>query len=169
MSDEPSTFEEFVAARGPTLARSAYLLTGDRHLAEDLLQSALARALPRWSRIEDPEAYLRRVLFTEHVSWWRRRRRLTEVPLDDHDAPARGDGADEDVPRRLAVEAALRSLTPKQRAVLVLRFYEDLSEAEAATVLGVSVGTVKSQTHVALKRLRALAGVHPDLSLPERN
>jgi RNA polymerase sigma-70 factor (sigma-E family) len=161
MSGDAIPFEEFVAARGPALARAAYLLTGDRHLAEDLLQSSLAKALPRWSRISDPMAYVRRSMFTEHVSWWRRRRHVTEVPLAEHDAVSRDSGHDDDTSRRLAVRTALRQLPPRQRAVLVLRFYEDLTEAQAAEVLGISVGTVKSQTHDALKRLRTVA---PDLS-----
>lgn len=151
------SFGEFVAARGPSLARTAYVLTGDVHLAEDLLQSALAKALPCWHRIVDPTAYVRRSMFTEHVSWWRRRRHVTEVSLDGHDPVSADSGHDDDTSRRAAVGAALRLLAPRQRAVIVLRFYEDLTEAQAADVLGVSVGTVKSQTHAALKRLKAIA------------
>lgn len=149
-------FAEFVAARGPALARSAYVLTGDAHLAEDLLQSALAKAAPRWARLDQPEAYVRRAMYTEHVSWWRRRRHVREVPLVA-DAGRHVDPPDDATAHTLALREVLAKLTPKQRAVLVLRYYEDLSEAQTAAVLEVSVGTVKSQTHEALKRVRALA------------
>jgi len=156
-------FREFVSARSPALSRTAYLLTGDHQLAEDLLQSALLKTLTRWPRLHgdgNPEGYVRRVLYTEHVSWWRRRRRVTEqvtgwLPEQGGTDPA------EHAALRLTLEQALARLTPRQRAVLVLRFYDDLTEAATAQVLHCSVGTVKSQTHHALGRLRALA---PDLA-----
>ncbi|MEV0156131.1 SigE family RNA polymerase sigma factor [Micromonospora sp. NPDC050686] len=151
------SFHEFVVQRSPALSRTAYLLTGDHQLAEDLLQSALARTYRHWRRIHggDPEAYVRRAMYHQQVSWWRRRRvaeRLeavpTERPRDDHsDATA----------LRLTLDAALRRLTPRQRAVLVLRYYEDLTEAQVAEVLGCSIGTVKRHGHDAVRRLRAIA------------
>ncbi len=153
---EPDGFAAFVAARGPALARSAYVLTGDPHLAEDLVQSALAKALPRWSAIADPEAYVRRVMFTDHVSGWRRRRGTTEVPVE-RVPETREPGHETATVRRVALAAALARLSRRQRAVLVLRFLDDLTEAQAADVLGVTVGTVKSQTHDALRRLREVA------------
>jgi RNA polymerase sigma-70 factor (sigma-E family) len=152
-------FDEFVAVRGQALQRTAYLLTGDWALAEDLLQTALARAYPRWSRIErdNPEAYVRKTLVNTWSSWWRRKWR-GEAPTDRVPDSA-GPDAYADVDRRDAVRDALRRLPPRQRAVVVLRFHEDMTEAQVAGVLGVSVGTVKSQTSKALATLRADAGL----------
>jgi RNA polymerase sigma-70 factor (sigma-E family) len=152
-------FDEFVAVRGQALQRTAYLLTGDWALAEDLLQTALARAYPRWSRIErdNPEAYLRKTMLNTWSSWWRRKWR-GEAPTDrlpDGVAP----DAFADADRRDAVRDALRRLPPKQRAVVVLRFHEDMSEAQVAGLLGISIGTVKSQTSKALAHLRSDAGL----------
>ncbi|MFF5176834.1 SigE family RNA polymerase sigma factor [Micromonospora sp. NPDC000316] len=154
------TFHEFVVHRSPALSRTAYLLTGDHQLAEDLLQSALARTYRHWRRIRggDPEAYVRRVMYHQQVSWWRRRR-LTER-LESHPTDRPGDDHSESTALRLSLAAALRQLTPRQRAVIVLRFYEDLTEAQVAEVLGCSVGTVKRHGHDAIHRLRAIA---PDL------
>jgi RNA polymerase sigma-70 factor (sigma-E family) len=152
-----AAFDEFVAARSGALLRTAWLLTGDHHLAEDLVQHALMQVARHWERIStSPEAYARRTMHHQHISLWRRRR-FTETALGGYDAaqPA----ADSDL--RLSVTEALARLTPKQRAVLVLRFFDDLTEAQAAVVLGVSVGTVKSSTRQALNRLRVLA---PDLA-----
>lgn len=150
-----ASFEEFVAARSVSLGRLAYLLTGHRHDAEDLLQTALIRVAMRWSRVEEPEAYVRRTLYTQAVSRWRMRGRRPEVLTDQ---PLLGDGGVEsDWATRVVLDQALRRLTPKQRAVLVLRFYEDLSESQTAAMLECSVGTVKSQTRHALERLRALS------------
>lgn len=156
--DRPS-FDAFVRARGTALVRVAYLLTGDLHDAEDVVQAALAKAAVHWRRIGEPEAYIRRVIYTQAVSWWKvRRRRNREVLVS---APAevadRGGGGPADVDARVVLAAALARLTPKQRAVLVLRFYEDRSESETAQMLGVGLGTVKSQTRHALRRLRELA------------
>ena len=147
-------FDEFVAVRGQALHRTAYLLTGDWALAEDLLQTALARAYPRWSRIErdDPEAYVRKALVNTWSSWWRRKWR-GEAPTDRLPESAVPD-AYADADRRDAVRDALRRLPPKQRAVVVLRFHEDMTEAQVAALLGISVGTVKSQTSKALANLR---------------
>lgn len=150
-------FRAFVQARSPALARTAYLLTGDHQLAEDLLQEALTRVASRWAKVVaggDPEPYVRRVLYTCAVDGWRRKRPV-EL-LVDAPEPATGSGADA-VDRRLALAAALARLTPRQRAVLVSRFYDDRTEVQAAAELGCSVSTVKSQTRVALARLRELA------------
>jgi RNA polymerase sigma-70 factor (sigma-E family) len=161
LTDSPARapFEEFVATRGQALHRTAYLLTGDWALAEDLLQTALARAYPRWGRIasDNPEVYLRRVLVNTWSSWWRRRWR-GEVPTERLvDAAGPDDYAAAD--RRDAVQAALAGLPKRQRAVIVLRFHEDMTEAQVADALGISVGTVKSQTAKALAKLRADAAL----------
>lgn len=156
-----ATFPEFVAARGQALQRTAFLLTSDWALAEDLVQTALARAYPRWDRIvrDDPEAYVRRILVNTWSSWWRRRWR-GEVPtemLPDSSVPDEFASSD----RRAAVNDALARLPRRQRAIVVLRYHEDLPEAQVAHLLGIAVGTVKSQASKALATLRedgALAG-----------
>ncbi|MEV0090283.1 SigE family RNA polymerase sigma factor [Streptomyces sp. NPDC050738] len=149
-------FEEFVAARGPRLLRTAWLLTGDAHLAEDLLQTALAKVWPKWSRIarDHPEAYVRKVLVTTHTSWWRRHWR-GEVPTGE--LPERSGAADPyaDVDLEQSLAAAVRTLPVRQRAVIVLRYFEDLSVEETAATLGCAPGTVKSQASKALRTLRA--------------
>ena len=152
-------FEAWVLARRAAMARSAYLLTGDLHLAEDLVQDTLARVADRWRKVcGNPDAYARTVMHHLAIDRWRRRKaRPSEVLTDAH--PELG-GFRPDVERRLVLRDALARLTPKQRAMLSLRFYEDLTEVQTAAVLGCSVSTVKSQTRVALERLRALA---PDL------
>ena len=159
MARDPDGLREFVAARQDALLRSAWMLTGDWHQAEDLLQSSLARVLPRWERLQrdgSPEAYLRRTLVNLYATWWRRRWR-GESPTDAAAMPERPVQADPygDVDLRDALARLLPSLPRRQRAVLVLRYYEDLSEQETAEVLGCSVGTVKSQASRALARLRA--------------
>jgi RNA polymerase sigma-70 factor (sigma-E family) len=146
-------FAEFVAARSPALLRTAYLLTGDWASAEDLLQTALATCWRRWNRLSDhPEPYVRKAMLTTFLSW-RRRRWTGEVPTGE--LPERGyaDGTTE-VDERDAVWSALRRLPKRQRAVVVLRYFDDLSEQETAALLGISVGTVKSQTSKALSALR---------------
>ncbi|SCG48963.1 SigE family RNA polymerase sigma factor [Micromonospora coxensis] len=162
------SFHEFVVQRSAALSRTAYLLTGDHQHAEDLLQSALARSYRHWRRIRDgdPEAYVRRVMYHQQVSWWRRRR-VTERLEAEPTERARTDHSD-GTALRLSVAAALRRLTPRQRAVVVLRYYEDLTEAQVAEVLGCSVGTVKRHGHDAVVRLREIA---PDLveAVPERS
>lgn len=162
MGDRYEGFDEFVATRGPALMRTASLLTGNTAAAEDALQEALARVAMRWPKVVGggaPEPYVRRVLYTVVVDDWRRRRRLDTEPSDIQD---HGDGVDvaSRVSSSLVLGDALRRLTPRQRAVLVLRYYDDLTEVQAADVLGCSVSTVKSQTKHALRRLRELA---PDL------
>lgn len=151
---EATTFDAFVAARGDALWRSAWLLTGDGHLAEDLVQTALAKSYGAWDRIGDPggfEAYVRRAMYTTYVSWWRRRwngeRPTEELP----EAGATGP----DLALRQDLLAALADLPRGQRAVVVLRWFEDLSERETAAVLGCSVGTVKSQASRAMAALRS--------------
>ncbi len=158
--DRYDGFREFVHARSAALMRTAYLLTGDAHLAEDLLQTALAGAARRWPSVlagGNPEAYVRRALVNEHISWLRRRKGAVVTPVEAPPEVAGRPGHEESVVRRMALEEALARLTRKQRAVLVLRFYEDLSEAETASMLGCSPGTVKSQTSHALARLRTVA------------
>lgn len=152
-------FREFVAARSAVLLRTAYLLAGDWATAEDLLQTALTKTYLAWKRlgeIEAVEPYARRVLVNTATSWWRRRwhgERPTEV-LPEQAAP---DGHDERLERDVLWRHVL-ALPARQRAVLVLRFYEDLSEAQTAALLGVSVGTVKSQCSRALASLRNRLG-----------
>lgn len=155
MAGPERAFEEFVAARRAALLRTAYLLTGSAADAEDLVQVALINAVPKWGRIADnPEPYVRRILARESVNRWRARR-WREVHTDVlPEGAATTQGADD----RLALQAALQSLAPRQRAVVVLRFYEDLTEHQTAEMLGISVGTVKSQSRDALARLRSLLG-----------
>jgi RNA polymerase sigma-70 factor (sigma-E family) len=153
---ERAAFEEYVAVRRPALVRTAYLLCGDAHLAEDLVQGALIKAVARWSRIGDnPEPWLRKVMVNDHISRWRRVRReqVTDRVPESESSVGHAD-------RDLTLAAALASLAPRQRAVVVLRYYEDLTELETAKVLGVAVGTVKSQHRDAIARLRTLV---PDL------
>ncbi|MFL6076425.1 MAG: SigE family RNA polymerase sigma factor [Mycobacteriales bacterium] len=150
-------FREFVAGRSAALFRLAYVLTGDYHQAEDLLQTALTRTAAHWRRVEDPDAYVRTTLYRLRISGWRRHARHRETSpgvLPERPVP---DSADQ-VVLRVGMYEALRRLTPKQRAVLVLRYFEDLPEREVAEVLGCSVGTVRSQTARALAKLRATAG-----------
>lgn len=158
--DDDEGFRDFVRARLAGLSRIAYLLTGDHHAAEDLVQGALVKVAARWARVsatDNPDAYVRKVLYHEHVSAWRRRRHVLEQSTaQPPERPGLRDEADDAI-RRLLLQRALAKLTRRQRAVIVLRFFEDMSEADAAAVLGVSTGTVKSQTHHALGRLRALA------------
>jgi RNA polymerase sigma-70 factor (sigma-E family) len=152
-------FDSFVRARTHALLRSAYLLTGDQQLAEDLVQSALTRTHLAWRRLADianAESYARRTMYHLQVSWWRRRRVAETLPGSVPDR-AGGDDPAGSVSLRLALRAALLQLSARQRAVLVLRFFEDRTEREIADVLGVSIGTVKSQTSKALGRLRAIA------------
>ncbi|MFI0454228.1 SigE family RNA polymerase sigma factor [Actinomadura sp. 6N118] len=159
---DDESFTEFVVARGTALTRTAALLCGARQDAEDLLQAALEKAYRHWGRIDpetDPEPYVRRILVNLAISRSRRWKVLREIymarPPDEpvaspvHAVELRGTLMDE-----------LRKLGPRQRAVLVLRFWEDLSEAETAQVLGCSVGTVKSQASRGLARLRERLGTN---------
>ena len=153
---EADAFAAFVQARQRALQRTAWLLTGDWALAEDLVQTALARSWPRWDRIrrrDDPEIYVRRVIVNTWSTWYRRKMRGEWPSEHVPEAAARADIAAE-VAVRLAVRSALGSLPGRQRAVVVLRLFDDLSEAQVAQVLGCPVGTVKSQLSRALARLR---------------
>jgi RNA polymerase sigma-70 factor (sigma-E family) len=157
VSEEPEGFAQFVEARERALQRTAWLLTGDRGLAEDLVQTALARTWPRWERIrrrDDPEVYIRRVMVNTWSTWSRRRWRGEHATQSVPEDPAPGDIAAE-VAVRMAVRSALASLTARQRAVLVLRVFDDLSEAQVADVLDCAVGTVKSTMSQALAKLRS--------------
>lgn len=156
MNAEANDFAQFVEAREGALRRSAWLLTGDWGLAEDLVQTVLARSWPRWERIrrrDDPEVYVRRVMVNTWTTWRRRRWRGEKASPAVPDAPAAGDVAVE-VAMRMALRDALQVLTVRQRAVLVLRVYDDLPEAQVAKMLNCSVGTVKSAMSRALARLR---------------
>jgi RNA polymerase sigma-70 factor (sigma-E family) len=155
-SDGEAAFAAFVAARSAALLRTAWLLTGSEASAQDLVQTALMKTWSRWSSLRSHqalEAYVRQVMLSTFLSW-RRRRWWFERPTD----AAVPELADPDqaavVELRVSVQAALRSLSNGQRAVLVLRYFEDLSEADTATLLGCSPGTVKSQTARAMTRLR---------------
>jgi RNA polymerase sigma-70 factor (sigma-E family) len=151
-SDE--TFTEFVVASWPSLYRTAYLLLGDRDLAEDLVQTALAKTYASWGRVRDigaARAYARTTLVNTASSWFRKRgwRPTERIETGSYD---------EDPTARRDMAATLARLAPRQRAVVVLRFYEDLSIAETAKALHCSEGTVKSQTSDALNKLRGLLG-----------
>ena len=155
-SDE-ERFTDFVRAHSASLFRAGYLLTGDYQRAEDLLQSTLVRLYQRWTRVEAmdrPVGYARKILVNQAFSWWRRRA-SSEAPQLVLREPRWGGGVDE-VTEHERVWKAVMSLPPRQRAVTVLRFYEDLSEAEIAETLGVARGTVKSHGHAATRRLAEL-------------
>jgi RNA polymerase sigma-70 factor (sigma-E family) len=163
-------FTDFVAHRGSALLRTAYLLCGgDRGAAEDLLQEVLERVYPRWRRIQDrPEPYIRASLANAAANRWRARsRRVSEVPLDEATDTTRT-GHEQQIVEHDRVVRALRELPPRMRAVLVLRFFDDMSEADVARALRCSTGTVKSQTSRGLARLRELLG-DPSVLLQERS
>ncbi|ADB29459.1 RNA polymerase, sigma-24 subunit, ECF subfamily [Kribbella flavida DSM 17836] len=158
-------FTAFVLARSARLVHIARMLCGDPELAEDLVQTALEKAYLRWDRIElgDPFSYVRQAVVNQHISWarrrlWRERPSGHAAELDQHLEQRLGGGAPDqaaNVDRRLAIAAALATLTARERAVVVLRYVEDLSEAQTASILGVAVGTVKSAASRALQKLRA--------------
>jgi RNA polymerase sigma-70 factor (sigma-E family) len=157
-------FDGYVRGNSARLCRSAFLLTGDHQLAEDLVQTALAKVAPRWARIVqggDPTPYVRTVMVRTAIAWRRRRWRgeVPTAPLPDDERLDPSSATDS----RERLRVALSGLPPRQRAAVVLRFYEDLSEAETAAVLGCAVGTVKSQTAKGLAHLRSvLADVSVD-------
>jgi RNA polymerase sigma-70 factor (sigma-E family) len=154
-SDEE--FTEFVVASWPSLYRTAYLLLGDRELAEDLVQTTLAKTYASWSKVRDVGAtrsYARTTLANTASSWFRKRSWRAERPTEMVETGSYDDAHSD----RHALTAALAKLAPRQRAVVVLRFYEDLSVAQTAHALHCSEGTVKSQTSDALTRLRGLLG-----------
>jgi RNA polymerase sigma-70 factor (sigma-E family) len=169
VDDRPAAradFESWMAARQGRLLRTAYLLTGDVHAAEDLVQTALAKLYLAWDRVADApsvDAYARKILVNEHTSMWRRLWRHREVVTDTSavDLPAAGEEYDG---VRDALWTAVRILPERQRAVVVLRYYEQLSERETADALGISAGTVKSQASRALDTLRARLGDRDDLT-----
>jgi RNA polymerase sigma-70 factor (sigma-E family) len=152
--DHPG-FREYVATRSRALLRTAYLLTGNTADAEDLVQAALAKTYLAWHRIEDPGAldgYVRRAIVNTHISWWRRRR-VEEYPTDDIPDQAVADHAiASDLQETM--RRAIDRLPERMRAAVVLRYYEDMTEAEVAEVLGVSLGTVKSTVSRAVAKLR---------------
>lgn len=156
------SFEEYVTARWAALFRTAHLLTGHQAAAEDLLQTTLIKVLAQWPRVQRadaPDAYVRKMLLNEMLGERRKMGRraqkahLVPVPTSSFDPAA-------DTSTRMDLWAQVQVLPPRQRAVLVLRYYEDLSEAEIAGVLGVSTGTVKSQASLALRTLRARQAQH---------
>ncbi|KRF15513.1 hypothetical protein ASG90_12560 [Nocardioides sp. Soil797] len=141
------------------LVRTAYLMSGDLQRAEDLVQDALTKVALRWHKLRhtNPDAYVRTILVRDNISWWRRHRRESVVDaLRDPAVQPAGHpaGHPADTETSLVVRASLARLTEKQRAVVVLRHFEDRSERETAEILGISVGTVKSQNSAALARLR---------------
>jgi RNA polymerase sigma-70 factor (sigma-E family) len=163
MDAEADDFESFFHARTPALLRWAYLLTGDRFLAEDLVQDALARTRQHWRKLRDggsPDAYTRQVMYRLQASHWRRRRVRETLPGTLPERCAGGDPAPEIVDR-LALREALLKLPIRQRTVIVLRYYEDRSEAEIAEIMGCRPGTVKSHATRGIVRLRELM---PELS-----
>jgi RNA polymerase sigma-70 factor (sigma-E family) len=148
-------FGEFAAARSGALMGLAYVLTANQHAAEDLLQTALTRAAARWGRIHSaPEAYVRQIMYREQISSWRRRARRRETTMAD--PPDQAVVADTGAEARVILQEALRALPAGKRAVLALRYLEDLPEAQVASILGCSVGTVRSQTSKAITQLRSV-------------
>jgi RNA polymerase sigma-70 factor (sigma-E family) len=151
------SFTRWAGERQHALLRTALLVSGDRYRAEDLVQEALTKVALRWRTLEpgNPEAYARQIIVRDNISWWRKHRRETVSDVAEHlrPVPSVTNLAD----RRLLLHQALSRLTPRQRAVVVLRYYDDLTERETAEALGVTVGTVKSQTHLALRRMREAA------------
>jgi RNA polymerase sigma-70 factor (sigma-E family) len=143
-------FSEWVAGHQRQLLRSAYLLSGDLHRAQDLVQEALVKVALRWSRLRDgnPTAYARTIIVRDNISWWRRQRETPSEPRAELSAVS------SDPTTAMVVQRSLARLAPRQRAVLVLRHFDDLTERETAEVLGITVGTVKSTNAAALARLR---------------
>ena len=155
-ADRDEEFSRYVTERSGALLRVAYLLTGNRADAEDLLQTALAKTYLSWHRIQDKGAldgYVRRVLVNTQTSWWRKRR-VEEYATDQLPEQPWEDTRPGEFELRSTVWKSLAQLPRRQRAVVVLRYYEDLSEAETAAVMGISVGTVKSTASRALAKLR---------------
>lgn len=160
--DNPA-FREYVTMRGRSLLRTAYLLTGNQADAEDLVQSALAKTYQAWHRIEDMGAldgYVRRAMVNTHISWWRRRK-LEEFPTDElPDQVVADHSGDSDLAE--ALRQAIDRLPERMRATVLLRFYQDMTEAEVADALGISLGTVKSTVSRAMAKLRIDAGLLAD-------
>jgi RNA polymerase sigma-70 factor (sigma-E family) len=169
-TDRDADFAAYMAAQRAPLLRTAYLLTGDQHTAEDLVQVAFAKLYLSWERVQRRESlnsYLRRVLVNENSSLWRRafkRREVVTSALPEATVVDRHDGGEAE-----ALWHFVQTLPHRQRAVVVLRYYEELSEAETADVLGVSVGTVKSQASRAIASMRSRVDDHPRLSRSNGN
>jgi RNA polymerase sigma-70 factor (sigma-E family) len=160
------TFDEFVARALPSLLGYAHRLTADASEAEDLVQAALVKTMGRWDTIErrdDPLVYVRRVMINTHITWWRRWSARVTVGAVPENAAAEHTRLSDDQDE---VRRALRALPPRQRAVLVLRFYDDMSEAQIAETLGCRPGTVKSQASRGIATLRKLLD-QPDIEIAE--
>ncbi|MET1059035.1 MAG: SigE family RNA polymerase sigma factor [Nocardioides sp.] len=157
---DQTAFAEFALARAAALHRAAYLMVGDQQLAQDLVQEALTKTYVAWPRLRDPgkaEAYTRKAITTTAISWFRRKGWDNERPTEM--LPERGSlGHADAVADRAAIWDALQALAPRQRAALVLRYYEDLTEAQTAEAMGCAVGTVKSQVSAGLGNLRRRLG-----------
>jgi RNA polymerase sigma-70 factor (sigma-E family) len=155
MATEDPGFRDYVTSRTGSLLRMAYLLTGNQADAEDLVQAALAKTYQAWDRIEDRNAldgYVRRAMVNTHISWWRRRR-VEEYPTEDiPDRPVADHAGDSELSD--ALQRALDRLPSRMRAAVMLRYYDDMSEAEVAEALGISQGTVKSTVSRAVAKLR---------------
>ena len=166
VSARDADFEAYMLARHSGLLRTAYLLTGDQHTAEDLVQTALAKLYLSWDKVQRRElidGYVRRIIVNEHNSLWRRAWKRRELSTDTvPDRPTVADRHDEG--RSAALWEFVQTLPRKQRAVIVLRYYEGLSEAETADILGISIGTVKSQASRALAGMRARVQENPVLA-----
>lgn len=159
MGRDSSEFRDFVAARWSVMLRTAYLLTGDHGYAEDLVQTALAKCYVAWPRLRAraaADAYVRKTLLNTYLSW-RKKKSWQELPSDAPQERASADSTEE-VAQRSVVVAALAGLPPRQRAVVVLRFYEDLGVQQTADQMGCSTGSVKRQTSLALSKLRQVLG-----------
>jgi RNA polymerase sigma-70 factor (sigma-E family) len=159
-------FAEFVAARSTALHRAAYLIVGDVGLAQDLVQEALTKTYVAWPRLRDPgnaEAYTRKAITTTAISWFRRKGWNNERSTEHlPERPSRGH--DDSVTSRAWLWECLLRLPVRQRAAVVLRYYEDLTEAQTAEAMGCAVGTVKSQVSAALAKLREQLGDSPELA-----
>jgi RNA polymerase sigma-70 factor (sigma-E family) len=158
-ADDIAAFTDYAGTRGATFFRTAYLMVGDRQLAQDLVQEALVKTLLAWPRLRDRgdlDAYIRRIIVTTCISW-RRRRAFHERPVEALPEQPGPDLADSVVTHD-AVVVALAALPPRQRVAIVLRYYQDLTEAQTAEAMGCSVGAVKSQVSVGLRRLRDTLG-----------
>lgn len=157
---DPAAFAEFVAARSGALHRAAYLMVGDEAHAQDLLQEALTKTYVAWPRLRDPakaEAYTRKAITTTAITWFRRKSWNNERATEILPEPGSAGHADA-VTQREWVWSALQALPPRQRVAIVLRYYEDYTEAQTAQAMGCAVGTVKSQVSAGLKKLRGQLG-----------
>jgi len=166
-----SEFSDFALARAGALHRAAYLMVGDAQLAQDLVQEALTKTYVAWPRLRDPrnaEAYCRKAITTTAISWFRRKGWRNERPTEHLPDVAVGvAGHESSVAERDAVWREVQQLPPRQRAALVLRFYEDLTETQTAEAMGCAVGTVKSQVSAALTKLRERLGDDVELVAPD--